>query len=233
MSTHIGARKGQIAKTVYITGDPVRAEVLAMSLLEGPKLVNKVRGERAFTGYYKGHRVTIMSTGIGEESLGIYVFELIKCYGVKRIIRVGTCGSFDKQLDVGDIFIAQGASTDSSFNTIRFGGLHYAPLADFKLLQGAVSAAAKHKIPVTVGNVLATIFFYHPKKSAWKLWKKYGVKAVEMEAAELYTRAAELGIEALTILTVSDSLVTGKKLTSRQREFCGLRMMRIALELAL
>jgi len=232
MSIHIGAKKGDIAGTILLPGDPMRAKFIAENFLEDIICYNEVRGMYGFTGTYKGKRISVQGTGMGMPSHSIYVNELITEYGVKNLIRVGSCGSMSEEIKIRDIILAMGACSNSKMNEIRFKGADFAPTANFDLLLKAYQAAGEKGIDVKVGNVLSSDFFYEDDPEGWKLWSKYGVLAVEMETAELYTLAARYGVNALAILTVSDSLVTGELTTSEEREQTFTEMMEIALELA-
>ncbi len=232
MSIHIGAKKGDIAGTILLPGDPMRAKFIAENFLEDIICYNEVRGMYGFTGTYKGKRISVQGTGMGMPSHSIYVNELITEYGVKNLIRVGSCGSMSEEIKIRDIILAMGACSNSKMNEIRFKGADFAPTANFDLLLKAYQAAGEKGIDVKVGNVLSSDFFYEDDPEGWKLWSKYGVLAVEMETAELYTLAARYGVNALAILTVSDSLVTGELTTSEEREKTFTEMMEIALELA-
>ncbi|HHU92117.1 MAG TPA: purine-nucleoside phosphorylase, partial [Halanaerobiaceae bacterium] len=218
MSIHIGAKKGDIAGTILLPGDPMRAKFIAENFLEDIICYNEVRGMYGFTGTYKGKRISVQGTGMGMPSHSIYVNELITEYGVKNLIRVGSCGSMSEEIKIRDIILAMGACSNSKMNEIRFKGADFAPTANFDLLLKAYQAAGEKGIDVKVGNVLSSDFFYEDDPEGWKLWSKYGVLAVEMETAELYTLAARYGVNALAILTVSDSLVTGELTTSEERE---------------
>lgn len=232
MSIHIVAKKGDIAGTILLPGDPMRAKFIAENFLEDIICYNEVRGMYGFTGTYKGKRISVQGTGMGMPSHSIYVNELITEYGVKNLIRVGSCGSMSEEIKIRDIILAMGACSNSKMNEIRFKGADFAPTANFDLLLKAYQAAGEKGIDVKVGNVLSSDFFYEDDPEGWKLWSKYGVLAVEMETAELYTLAARYGVNALAILTVSDSLVTGELTTSEEREKTFTEMMEIALELA-
>lgn len=232
MSIHIGAKKGDIAGTILLPGDPMRAKFIAENFLEDIICYNEVRGMYGFTGIYKGKRISVQGTGMGMPSHSIYVNELITEYGVKNLIRVGSCGSMSEEIKIRDIILAMGACSNSKMNEIRFKGADFAPTANFDLLLKAYQAAGEKGIDVKVGNVLSSDFFYEDDPEGWKLWSKYGVLAVEMETAELYTLAARYGVNALAILTVSDSLVTGELTTSEEREQTFTDMIEIALELA-
>lgn len=232
MSIHIGAEKGQIAETVLLPGDPLRAEFVAESYLEGAACYSRVRGMLGFTGTWKGRRVSVQGTGMGQPSLSIYVNELIREYGVRTLIRIGSCGSLQKELHIHDLVAAMSASTDSAMNDERFHGMSFAPTADAELLVAAVETAKRRNCALRAGNVLATDTFYTDDPEAWRLWADYGVLAVEMETAGLYTLAAKYGVRALTLLTVSDSLVTGEALSAEERQSSFTTMAELALDLA-
>lgn len=232
MSIHIGAKENEIAKTVLLPGDPLRAKYIAENFLENVRCYNEVRGMYGFTGTYKGKSVSVQGTGMGVPSLSIYVNELITSYNVKNLIRVGTCGSLQPDIKVRDIVFAMASSTDSAINKIRFNGMDYAPTASFKLLKKAYDVAVEKGIQPKVGNILTSDTFYNDDPDSWKLWAKFGVLAVEMETAGLYTLAAKYNVNALTILTVSDSLVTGEATTAEERQKTFMDMVKIALEIA-
>jgi purine-nucleoside phosphorylase len=232
MSIHIAAEKGQIADVVLMPGDPLRAQFIAEKFLEKPECYNRVRGMLGFTGIFKGKRVSVQGSGMGMPSFSIYCNELLREYGVRRVIRVGTAGSLKAEVKVRDIVVAMSACTDSNVNRIRFKGLDYAPTASFGLVKAAWEAAKAKGLPVHVGSVISSDSFYGEDPEAWKLWAKFGVLAVEMETAELFTLAAKFGAEALAILTISDSLVTHELTSSEEREKTFLGMMEVALEIA-
>ncbi|EDP69853.1 purine nucleoside phosphorylase [Flavobacteriales bacterium ALC-1] len=232
MSVHIGAKKGEIAETILLPGDPLRAKWIAETFFENPKCFNEVRGMYGYTGTYKGKRISAMGTGMGVPSISIYANELIAEYGVKNLIRVGSAGSYQKHVKIRDVVLAMAASSTSGVNELRFGGADYAPTADFGLFIKAVEAARVKNIPVKGGNVLSSDEFYEDDKKSYKKWSKFGVLCVEMEAAGLYTIAAKHNVNALAILTISDSLVTGEHTTSKERETTFKGMIEIALELA-
>lgn len=231
MSVHIGAKQGEIASTVLLPGDPLRAKFIAETFLENPVCYNEVRGMYGFTGTYKGKRISVQGTGMGLPSISIYANELIESYGVKNLIRVGTCGSMQEDVKVRDVILAIGAATNSGINKMRFKGMDFAPTASFKLLKEAYDIAISKNINVKVGNVLSSDLFYNDDPEAWKLWAKYGVLAVEMEAAALYTLGSKYGVDTLTILTVSDSLVSGEETTAEERQTTFKKMIEVALEL--
>ncbi|MBN1685111.1 MAG: purine-nucleoside phosphorylase [Spirochaetales bacterium] len=232
MSIHIGAKKGDIAETILLPGDPLRARFVAEHFLENAVCYNEVRGMYGYTGTYKGKRVSVQGSGMGMPSLSIYVNELVNDYGVKNLMRIGSCGSLQPDVRLRDIVLAQSACTDSSMNRIRFNGMDFAPAASFALLKTAFDNAAELGIPVKVGNILSEDTFYGEDPDGWKLWAAYGVLAVEMESSALYTLAARFGVAALTILTVSDSLVTKEHVSSADREKSFTDMMKLALETA-
>nr|WP_230197640.1 purine-nucleoside phosphorylase [Thermoanaerobacterium xylanolyticum] len=232
LSIHIGAKDGEIASTVLLPGDPLRAKYIADNFLTDVICYNEVRGMYGFTGYYKGKRVSVQGTGMGIPSISIYVNELIQSYNVKNLIRIGTCGSMQEDINIRDVILAMASSTDSAINKIRFNGMDYAPTASFKLLKKAYDAALEKGINVKVGNILSSDTFYNDDKDSWKLWAKFGVLAVEMETAGLYTLAAKYGVDALTILTVSDSLVTGHATSAEERQKTFNDMIEIALNIA-
>lgn len=233
MSIHIGAKPGDIAETILLPGDPLRAKFVAETMLESPICYNEVRGMLGFTGEYKGMRVSVQGTGMGMPSTSIYVHELINDYGVKHLMRVGSCGGLQEKVKIRDVILAQTASTDSSMNRRRFDGMDFAPCASFRMMKTAHDVAEGLGIAVRVGNILSTDTFYGENPDDWKLWARYGMLAVEMESSALYTIAARYGAEALTILTVSDDLVTGEATSSHDRERTFTDMMRIALDTAL
>lgn len=232
MSIHIGAKENQIASTVLLPGDPLRAKYIADNFLEDTVCYNEVRGMYGFTGNYKGKRVSVQGTGMGVPSISIYVNELITSYNVKNLVRIGTCGSMQEDIKIRDIILAMSASTDSNINKIRFNGRDFAPTASFKLLHQAYEAAKTKNMSVKVGNVLTSDTFYDDNPEGWKAWAKFGVMAAEMETAGLYTLAAKYGVNALSILTVSDSIVTGEGTSSQEREKTFMNMVELALELA-
>ncbi len=231
MSIHIGAKEGEIANTVLLPGDPLRAQYVAENFLTNPTCYNEVRGMCGYTGTYKGKKVSVQGTGMGIPSISIYANELISSYHVKNLIRIGSCGSMQSDIKIRDVILAMSASTDSSINKIRFSGMDYAPTANFNLLKRAYDIALKKDIRVKVGSVLTTDTFYHDDPDSWRHWAKYGVLAVEMETAVLYTLAAKFKVNALSILTASDSLVTRKETTSEERQKTFNQMVEIALEL--
>lgn len=229
MSTHINAPEGAIAELVLLPGDPLRAKFIAENFLENPECYNEVRGMFGYTGTYKGKRVSVQGTGMGQPSLSIYVHELFECYGVQKAIRIGTCGSISEDVHLRDVIIANGACTDSALQNQRFGLMHYCPVPSFELLDTAYHKAKELGLKAVVGPCVSSDLFYDPNDS-WKLWKKYGALGVEMEAAELFTLAAEFKRKALAILTVSDEIITGNKSSAEERQKTFKDMMILALE---
>ena len=232
MSIHIAAKKDDIASTILLPGDPLRAKYIAENFLEDVICYNEIRGMYGFTGTYKGQRVSVQGTGMGIPSISIYANELIESYGVKNLVRIGTCGSINENVKIRDVILAMSASTSSGTNRLRFKGMDFAPTASFELLKNAYDIAKEKSIAVKVGNVLTGDLFYDDEPDSWKLWSKYNVLAVEMETAGLYTLGAKYGVNTLSILTVSDSLVTGEETTAMERQETFTSMMEIALGLA-
>lgn len=232
MSVHINAKKGEVAESVLLPGDPIRAKWIADYFLENVIQYNDVRGMLGYTGTYKGKTVSVQGTGMGIPSILIYAHELINEFGVKNLIRVGSAGSYQKEVKIRDIVIAMAASTNSGLNTIRFNGADYAPTASFDLFQKAIKIAEQKGIAIKAGNILSSDEFYADDFNDFKKWADYGVLCVEMETNGLYTVAAKHNINALSILTISDSLVTKERTTSEEREQTFKEMIEIALELA-
>lgn len=232
MSIHINAKKGEIAETVLLPGDPLRAKWIAETFFEDMFCYNEVRGMLGYTGFYKGKRVSVQGSGMGIPSTLIYCNELIKEYDVKNLIRVGTAGSYQKDVKIRDIVLAMAASTTSGINNSRFINADYSPTANFDLLLKATLYAKENNIPIKAGNVLSSDEFYEDESDAYKLWAQFGVLCVEMEAAGIYTVAAKYNVNALAILTISDSLVTGEKATAKEREKTMGKMTEIALNIA-
>lgn len=233
MSTpHNSAEKGQIAKTVLMPGDPLRAKFIAETYLENVTCFNTVRNMFGYTGTYNGKEVSVMGGGMGMPSIGIYSYELYEFYGVESIIRIGSAGGYSDDVKLHDLVIGMGASTNSNFaHQYQLPGT-FAPIADFGLLRKAVEAAEKLNVPVKVGNILSSDTFYDDNADAKLAWKKMGVMCVEMEAAALYMNAARLGKKALCMLTISDHLFTGEELSAEERQVGFRKMMEVALELA-
>ena len=233
MSIHIGAKSGDIASTVLLPGDPLRAKYIAEHILKDATCYNEVRGMYGFTGTYKGKRVSVQGTGMGIPSISSYVNELIAEYQASNLIRIGTCGGIQPDMQLRDVILAMTASTDSQINKLRFQGMDFSPTASFPLLKKAYDVAVEKGINVKVGNVLTSDTFYQDDPDYWKFWANYGVLAVEMETAALYTLAAKFHVNALSILTVSDDLVTNQKATSEERQKAVTQMVEIALEVAI
>lgn len=229
---HNEAKEGEIAKTVLMPGDPLRAKFIADTFLEDVVCFNKVRNMLGFTGTYHGKRVSVMGGGMGIPSIGIYSYELFNFYGVDNIIRIGSAGGIAEDIKLRDIVIGMGASTNSNFAAqYKLPGT-YAPVADYGLLRKAVEAAEKMNIKTVVGNILSSDTFYDDNKEANSLWRKMNILAVEMEAAALYMNAARAGKKALCILTISDHVFTGESLSAEDRQITFHDMMEIALEIA-
>ncbi len=228
---HIEAKKGDFADTVLMPGDPLRAKFIAETYLEDCKQINSVRGMLGYTGFYKGKKVSVMGSGMGQPSIGIYSYELFNFYDVKTIIRIGSCGSLDKDLHVKDLIIAMGACTNGNYaSQYRLPGT-FAPIADFDLVKRAVELCEEKGVNYKVGNILSSDTFYDDSNSTLD-WAKMGVLGVEMESAALYCNAARAHKKALCICTVSDSLVNDEITTSEERRTSFTKMMEIALELA-
>ncbi|MCG3758345.1 purine-nucleoside phosphorylase [Vibrio cincinnatiensis] len=230
---HINAQPGAFAETVLMPGDPLRAKFIAETYLEEVTQVCDVRNMFGYTGLYKGKKVSVMGHGMGIPSCSIYVHELIAEYGVKNIIRIGSCGAIRDDVKLMDVVIGMGASTDSKVNRIRFKGHDFAAIADYDLLETAVKKARAHKVAVKVGNVFSADLFYTPEPEIFETMKKLGILGVDMEAAGIYGVAADLGARALTILTVSDHILRGEKLSSEDRQKSFHEMMQIALDTAI
>jgi purine-nucleoside phosphorylase len=229
---HINAEPGDFAGTVLMPGDPLRARHIAERFLEGARQVTDVRNMLGFTGAYQGNPVSVMAHGMGIPSASIYCTELIRDYGVTRLIRVGSCGTVHHAVRLRDIVIAMGASTDSAVNRNRFAGHDLAALASFDLVRRAVAAAERRQLPFHVGNVFSADLFYTPDPTIFDLMERYGILGVEMETAGIYTLAAELGVEALALCTVSDLIRTGERLTPDERQTSFDEMISLALETA-
>ena len=224
--------QGIIAETVLLPGDPLRAKYIADNFLEDVVQFNTVRNMFGYTGTYKGKKISVMGSGMGIPSIGIYSYELIHFYGVKNLIRIGSCGSLQEDVKIRDVIIGMGACTNSNYASQYNLPGTYAPIASYELLSKAIKVAAEKEIDVKVGNILSSDIFYDADADSWKKWAKMGVMGVEMEAAALYMNAAYAGVNALCILTVSDSLVTHEVTTAEERQNTFTKMMEIALELA-
>ena len=230
-TVHNEARKEDVAKTVLMPGDPLRAKYIAENFLEDVTCINSVRGMFGYTGFTNGKRVTVQGSGMGVPSIGIYSYELYNFYEVESIIRVGSTGALDPRLGLRAVIIAIGACTDSNYQqNFKLPGI-FAPTASFPLLLKAYQAALDMNIPVEVGNILTSDVFYSDDEKDLSSWSKMGVLAVEMETAALYMNAARAGKNALSLLTVSDNIVTGEKLTSEERERSFVNMIHLALSL--
>lgn len=228
---HNSAAPGDFAKTVLMPGDPLRAKLIAETYLTDPRLVNNVRGVQGYTGTYHGVPVSVMASGMGMPSMGIYSYELFHVYGVENIIRIGSAGAISSQLKLRDVVAAQGVCTDSNFaHQFRLPGT-FSPIADFHLLETAVKTARGRGIEMPVGNLLSSDIFYDAADSNLQ-WQRMGVLAVEMETAALYMTAAYLGRRALTLCSISDHLVTGEALSAQDRQNTFSTMIEIALETA-
>ncbi|MGH8824066.1 MAG: purine-nucleoside phosphorylase [Jiangellaceae bacterium] len=229
MSTHIAARPGEIAETVLLPGDPLRARWIAETYLDDPTCYSGTRNMLGFTGTYRGERVSVQGTGMGQPSLAIYVRELLTDYGARTLLRVGSCGALVEKVAIRDLVIAMSACTDSSMNRLRFEGVDYAPTANFDLLRACVDEAERAGATYHVGAIAAWDSFYSDRPELLKRLGEYGVLAVEMETAALYTLAAKHGARALTLCTASDSLVTGEETSADERERTFSAMAEIAL----
>ena len=233
MSIHIGAKAGDIAETVLLPGDPKRAKWIAENYLENIFCYTDIRGMLGFTGVYKGKKVSIQGTGMGIPSISIYITELMKDYGVKNLIRVGSAGSYQKDVNVRDVVIAMSTSTDSNINNRRFNGANFSPTANFELFKTALKVAEEKNIKIKAGNVLTSDEFYNDNSDYYKKWADFGVLAVEMETAGLYTLAAKYKAKSLSILTISDSLVSPEITSAEEREKTFSEMIELALETAI
>lgn len=231
MSLHLNAKKDDIAETVLLPGDPLRAKWIAETFLEDFFCYNEVRGMYGYTGTYKGKRISVQGTGMGVPSTLIYCHELINDYGVKNLIRVGSAGSYQDEVKLRDIVIALSASTNSAMNSSRFGLATYAPTADGELAMRAAEIAKKQELDFKLGSVLSSDIFYDDDPDYYKKWADFGVLCVEMETAALYTVAAQHKVKALSVLTISDSLVTGDEMTQEERETSLSQMIELVLEI--
>lgn len=230
MTPHINAPEGAFADAVLMPGDPLRAKYIAETFLENAQEVTNVRNMLGYTGTYKGRKISVMGHGMGIPSCSIYTKELITEYGVKKIIRVGSCGAVRMDVNVRDVIIGLGACTDSKVNRIRFKDNDFSAIADFGLVSAAVEAAKEKHIPVKVGNLFSADLFYTPDVEMFDVMEKYGILGVEMEAAGIYGVAAEFGARALTICTVSDHIRTHEQTSSEERQLTFNEMIEIALE---
>lgn len=232
MSVHIGAKENEIAETVLLPGDPLRAKYIAETFLENPKLYNEVRNMFGYTGTYKGKQISVQGTGMGVPSISIYIHELMQSYNVQNLIRVGTCGAIQKDVKVRDVILAMSASTDSQINRLTFGGVDYAPTADFELLKKAYDAGVAKGLQLKVGNVFTADSFYNENSDLEK-WARYQILAIEMETAALYTLAAKYNRKAISVLTVSDHILTGEETSAEERQTTFNEMIEVALDAAI
>ncbi len=236
---HIRAKSGDFAKTLLMPGDPLRAKFIAENFLSDARLVNNVRGVQGYTGYYNGVMVSVMASGMGMPSMGIYSYELYNAFGVENIIRIGSAGAMQGNINVGDIVVAIGASTDSNFASQFHLSGTFAPTCSYSILKECIKNADEMNVKYHIGNVLSTDIFYSDLQGVSEenlphnMWGKMGIMAVEMEAAALYMNAARNGKNALAICTISDSLVTGESLTSEEREVGFAQMIELALKTAI
>ncbi len=226
---HIGAEPGDIAETILLPGDPVRAKFVADNYLDDARCVNEVRNMLGFTGTYKGMPLSVMSSGMGMPSMSIYATELFQEFGVRKVVRVGSCGSIHPDVNLGDIVVAMGASTDSNMNRLRFNGHDYAAIADYQLLRQWVDAAEAVGATYKVANVFTSDTFYHLSDEIYEIAARLKIVAVEMEAAALYRIAAEQGGQALGVMTVSDHITRGEHLSAGERETTFGEMMEVTL----
>ena len=232
MSVHIGAKENEIAETVLLPGDPLRAKYIAETFLDGATCYNEVRNMFGFTGTYKGKRISVQGTGMGVPSISIYVNELIQSYNVQNLIRVGTCGAIQKDVKVRDVILAMASSTDSNINRLTFGHIDFAPTANFDLLRKAYDTGLAKGLNLKVGNIFTADSFYNDNADLEK-WAQYQILAIEMETTALYTIAAKFNRNALSILTVSDHILTGEETTAEERQSTFNDMIEVALESAI
>ena len=230
MTPHINAKPGAFADTCFLPGDPLRARYIAENFLENTEQVNDVRGMLGYTGEYKGCRISVMGSGMGIPSASIYYKELITEYGVKKLIRIGSCGAVSQDVNLRDIVIGMGACTDSKVNRLRFMDHDFAAIADYGLLENAVNAARAESLSVKVGNLYSCDLFYSPQVEMFDVMEKYGILGVEMEAAGLYGVCAEYGAKGLAICTTSDHIRRGEKMSPEDRQSSLNEMIEIALE---
>lgn len=230
MSVHIEAKPGEIAETILLPGDPLRAQYIAETFLEDAVCYNQVRGMLGYTGTYKGRRVSVQGTGMGMPSAAIYIQELINDYGVKNLVRVGTCGAIQPDVKVRDVIIAQAAATNSAIIRNRFPGYDFPQIGDFELILKAYEAGKKKGLQLRVGNVLSSDMFYSEEKEMTAALGRHGVLAIEMETAVLYYLASKFGVKGLSLLTVSDHIITGEETTSMERQTTFGDMIEVALD---
>lgn len=227
---HINAEFEDIAENAIIAGDPLRVKYIAENFLKKIKKINKIRNMFGFTGIYKNKKISIISHGIGIPSCSIYVKELIVNFGVKKIIRTGSCCSLNSNIKLMDIIVGMGACTDSKTNRIKFNDNDFSAIADYKLMQNTIDTANKKKIKIFIGNLFTTDLFYTEQKNFYKILKKFGILGIEMEASAIYSIAAEHNIQALTICTVSDHIKNKKKINPKKRQNSFKNMIEIALD---
>lgn len=230
MSFHIEAKKGEIADTVLLPGDPLRAKYIAENFLEDAKCYNTVRNMLGYTGFYKGKKISVQGTGMGIPSAILYIHELINEYGVKNLIRIGTCGAIQKDVKIRDVIIAQATTTDSSLMFKEFNPIYFAPTANFDLLFDAYTLGKESRLNLQVGNVYSSDSFYSEDDGSTEKLANHGVLGVEMETAGLYYIASKFNVKALSLLTVSDHLITGEQTTSEERQTTFTDMIKVALE---
>ncbi len=231
MSIHIEAKKSEIAETVLLPGDPLRAKFVAENFLKSVNCYNTVRGMLGYTGSYNDKKISVQGTGMGIPSMAIYATELIKDYGVKNLIRIGSCGSIQNNINLRDLILAMSSATDSAFAKVRFPEIEYAPTANFELLKKAYDLTNIMDSEVHVGSIVSSDSFYPENSENWKKWAEYGILAIEMETTALYTLAAKYDVNALTILTVSNKIDTGEETTAEERERTFTDMIKLALEI--
>jgi purine-nucleoside phosphorylase len=232
MSFHINAKDGQIADAVLLPGDPLRAKFVAENFLSDVICYNQIRGMLGYTGFYNGKKISVQGTGMGMPSLSIYLNELIRDYGAKTLLRIGSCGAIKEDLPLGRVLLATSASGDSGANKSIFQGLDFAPTPDFELLFNAVVKAKELGVTVLPAPIFSTDSFYDYEENRWDVWKKHGVVAVEMESQMLYTIAARYSVKALSLLTISDNIENGQSLSAEERESSFTDMISLALEVA-
>lgn len=233
MSVHIGAKQGEIAESILLPGDPLRAKFIAENFLSDSTCYNNVRGMLGYTGTFKGKRISVQGTGMGVPSISIYIHELIDSYNVKNLIRVGTCGALQKDVKLRDVILAMSATTNSGVNRHHFKGIDFAPTANFDLLKKAYDGAREQQLNVKVGSVFTSDVFYNDDKEQVTTLAGHQVLAIEMETSALYTIAARFGVQALSVLTVSDHLLTGEETTSEERQETFNDMVKVALTTAI
>lgn len=230
MSVHIEAKMGEIADRILLPGDPLRAKYIAETFLEDAVCYNKVRGMLGYTGTYKGQRVSVQGTGMGMPSASIYIHELINDYKVTKLMRIGTCGALQKDVQLRDVIIAQAATTDSAMIAQEFGQISFAPVGNFDLLKKSYDLALKKNLKLRVGNIFSSDTFYNNDKEMQTKLADHGILAVEMEVAALYFLAAKFGVQALSLLTVSDHIITGEATSAKERQLTFNDMIEVALE---